>query len=121
MAEPQLPLYAVVVNEKVAGVLFAQVKKGAMKYSGIAENEMIAPGVKGIDAAVRLAPECTSIEEILDFWRKKLETLAHEFKQGRAAVSPVSIHTSCRYCDFGPLCRIGEMAQSQNRGAHEDE
>jgi ATP-dependent helicase/nuclease subunit B len=87
-------------------VLFARVKKGGFRYFGIADDEGIAPGVKGLAAVKKVLPDCRSIEDVIDFWREKLKSLAGEFKEGQAAVSPVSIHTSCRYCDLKPICRI---------------
>jgi ATP-dependent helicase/DNAse subunit B len=108
MADPQLPLYSVILKEPVAGVLFARVKKGEFRYFGITDDEMIAPGVKGLAAARKVLADCESIEDVIEFWKEKIKTLAVEFKEGEAAVSPVSIHTSCRYCDIKPVCRIGE-------------
>jgi ATP-dependent helicase/nuclease subunit B len=108
MADPQLPLYSVIIQDPVAGVLFARVKKGGFRYFGIADNDEIAPGVKGLAAARKVLPDCESIDDVIDFWREKLESLAIEFKEGQAAVSPVSVHASCRYCDIKPVCRIGE-------------
>jgi RecB family exonuclease len=109
MADPQLPLYSVMLKEPVAGVLFARVKKGEFRYFGITTDDAIAHGVRGLAAARKVLPDCKSIEEVMDFWRKKIESLAAEFKAGHAAVSPVSVHTSCRYCDIKPVCRIGEV------------
>jgi ATP-dependent helicase/nuclease subunit B len=114
MADPQLPLYSVIIQEPLAGVLFARVKKGEFRYFGITDDKSIAPGVKGLAAARKVLPDCKSIKEVIDFWREKLESLVSEFKSGQAAVSPVSIHTSCRYCDIKPICRIGEVASIEN-------
>jgi hypothetical protein len=50
-----------------------------------------------------------SLDEVIDLWRGKIEVLADEVRQGIATVSPVSIHKSCLYCDFGSMCRIGEI------------
>ncbi len=108
MADPQLPLYSIMLQEPVAGVLFARVKKGEFRYFGITADDSIAPGVKGLAAARKVLPDCESIGEVIGFWREKIESLAAEFKTGHAAVSPVSIRTTCRYCDIKPLCRIGE-------------
>jgi ATP-dependent helicase/nuclease subunit B len=120
MADPQLPLYSVSTKDPVAGVLFARVKKGESRYFGIADEDGIAPGVRGLAAARKVLPDCKSIEEVIYFWREKLEYLAAEFKAGRAAVSPMSIHTSCRYCDIKPICRIGEAVNLSFIGAETD-
>jgi probable DNA repair protein len=108
IAEPQLPLYSIAVKEKVAGVVFAQVKKGNIRYLGIAERDGIIPGagVPGVKKSpVELFP---TIEKVKEVWQQKIEMLVNEIKKGIAAVDPVSIAKSCRYCDYGPVCRIGE-------------
>ncbi len=110
VADPQLPLYSVIIKDALAGVLFARVKKGGLKYFGIAADDTIAPGVKGLAAARKVLPDCESMEDVIAFWRQKIESLAMEFKAGQASVSPVSVHTSCRYCDIKPICRISEAA-----------
>lgn len=108
MAEPQLPLYAISLNEPLAAVLFGQVRKGEARFIGIADDEAVAPGIRAVEKETRHAREYASIQDLLPQWRDQLETLGNEVKFGDAAVSPVSIHSSCRYCDFTPICRINE-------------
>lgn len=108
IAEPQLPLYSVAMREPLAGVFFGQVRKGDMKYIGVADDEGIVPGGKSVaDAGGDLA-DYGSIAEIVADWHYRLEALGRELQQGRAAVAPASVRTSCRYCHLAPVCRIGE-------------
>ncbi len=118
MAEPQLPLYAISLDEPVAAILFAQVRKGESRFIGIADDEAIAPGVRTVKSDKRHAGDYASIEDMLSQWRGQLEDLGKEIKSGYAAVSPANIRLSCRYCDFGPICRINEadMLESDGEG-----
>lgn len=109
IAEPQLPLYSVAVEKKVAGVVFGQVKKGSVKYLGVAADAHIIPGAKGPEAKRSVMEDFSSLDDVIDLWKGKIELLADEVRQGIATVSPVSVHTSCQYCDLGPMCRIGEI------------
>lgn len=109
IAEPQLPLYSFAVKEEVAGVVFAQIKKGNIKYLGVAEKEGIIPGAGWPGAKKSPMESYSTIQEIINSWQGKIEILADEVRQGLAAVAPVSVLKSCRYCDFGPMCRIGEI------------
>jgi len=108
MAEPQIPLYAVSLDEPLAAVLFGQVRKGDARFLGIAEDEGIAPGVGKIEKESRYSGRYASIAELLPQWRTELQDLAAEVKAGYAVVSPAVPHESCRYCDLGGLCRIKE-------------
>ncbi len=108
LTEPQLPLYSTMAAEPVAGVLFAQVRRGDSRYRGIAFDETVAPGIRGLQAANKNSQVFSSMDEIMNCWRIKIESLAMEVRRGQAAVAPVSKEISCRYCDLGPLCRIGE-------------
>ena len=108
MAEPQLPLYAVSLNEPLAAILFGQVRKGEARFIGVADDDGIAPGIRALENDSRQAREFVSIEDLLPRWRAQLEALGNEVKSGYAAVSPADIRLSCRYCDFSSICRITE-------------
>jgi ATP-dependent helicase/nuclease subunit B len=109
IAEPQLPLYSVVVEGEVAGVVFAQIKKGSVKYLGVVADANIIPNAKEPEAKRSVMEHFKSLDEVIHLWKGKIEFLADEVRQGIAVVAPVSIHTSCQYCDLGPMCRIGEI------------
>jgi len=116
MAEPQLPLYAISLNEPLAAVLFGQVRKGEARFIGVADDDGIAPGIRAIEKDTRQAREYASIGDLLPRWRAQLNALGNEVKSGYAAVSPITIYQSCRYCDFSSICRINErdMLEADN-------
>lgn len=105
IAEPQLPLYSIMADAPVGAVIFAQIKKGAIACAGLADDAALAPG---LTAAATGKHE--TLDALMAWWREKLEALALEVRRGHATVSPVSLQKSCRYCDFGILCRVGEGA-----------
>ena len=122
IAEPQLPLYSFAVDEPVAGVVFGQIKKGRVKYLGVAEEGTVVSGVSPPGAFFpetmgRDAAPFAAMSEIIAFWHQKIEILAKEVRQGVATVAPVSGKTTCRYCGIKPLCRIKEAGFLENLAA----
>jgi probable DNA repair protein len=122
--EPQLPLYSFAVNEPVAGAVFGQIKKGKVKYSGVAEEGTVISGVAppgsfSPDPQDPHAAPFAAMPEIIAFWRQKIEILAEEVRLGVAVAAPVSGLTTCRYCPLGPLCRIREAGFLENMQAEE--
>lgn len=113
IAEPQLPLYCLALDDAPAGVLFGRVKKGAMKYAGIADDGTIAEGVKAVADDGSLNNRFSCVADVVSCWRESLERIAGELAAGWAAVSPVSVNKNCRYCHLGSVCRIGERAGYQ--------
>ena len=113
IAEPQLPLYCLAMEDAPAGVLLGRVKKGAMKYAGIADDETIAEGVKAVADDGSLNDRFSCVADIVSCWREALERIAGELAAGWAAVSPVSVNKSCRYCHLKGVCRIGERSGYQ--------
>ncbi|MFZ2631316.1 MAG: PD-(D/E)XK nuclease family protein [Desulfosalsimonadaceae bacterium] len=116
IAEPQLPLYSFAVNEPVAGVVFGQIRKGRVKYLGVAEEGTVISGVSSPDAIGRDVQPFAAMSEVIAFWHHKIEILAQEVRQGIAWVAPVLGKTTCRYCGLGPLCRIKEAEFLENTG-----
>jgi len=100
---PQLPLYAVTSDIAPAGVIFAIVKAGESKFAGLAASDGMLPGLKattGDDALANRVPR----------WRKVLETLAADFRSGKAAVDPKQPHQTCRICGLQSFCRYSESS-----------
>jgi len=120
IAEPQLPLYSFAVNEPVAGVVFGQIKKGRVKYLGVAEEGTVISGVSPPSAIGRDVEPFAAMSEVISFWHQKIETLAEEVRQGVATVAPVSGKTTCRYCGLGPLCRIREAEFLENMNTEDN-
>jgi probable DNA repair protein len=99
--EPQLPLYAVIMEAPPAGVVFAVVKAGESKFAGLTSSDGILPGIREATGDDALASR-------VHRWRKVLETLAADFRSGIAAVDPKQPHQTCRICGLHSLCRISE-------------
>ena len=110
--EPQLPLYSLAVSGDVAGLLFAQVRTGAMAFKGVVENEDMIGDVRAWNR-LRQTRDSGSWFEVLYGWRIAMEALGEAFCEGQAAVDPKQYPHTCRYCELGPLCRIDESVAGQ--------
>ncbi|BAW80350.1 DNA repair protein [Candidatus Nitrosoglobus terrae] len=111
--EPQLPLYYVAHQAgAIDAILFAQVRRGEMKYLGIAKEQGLAPNT----AAKSLAHWDQQVVQ----WQQILNKLATEVAQGYAAVIPRD-SKSCNSCPLPSLCRVGEIEEdvSKDRDDHE--
>jgi RecB family exonuclease len=105
--EPQLPLYSTIHEKPLAGVLFARVKTGDMRFLGLVDNDLPIPRCKPVDLAARI------IE-----WRTVLEKIGSDFRAGHAEVDPKDTATQCQYCDLACLCRVSELnAPSEEEAA----
>lgn len=96
--EPQLPLYLVTdpASEDYAGIAFAQLKPGDMRFRAAQRRE----GVVDADPTPGWKREVAQ-------WRHDLEALAHNFAAGEAAVDPKPPRRqSCEFCGLQPLCRV---------------
>jgi len=117
--EPQLPLYAVTGEGNIAAVVFGQVKCGEMKFVGLTDDAYgeedsptLIPDVKALSKS-RYCKTFADWQALFEFWSQNLTKLAHNFREGYAAVDPHKVNT-CNYCDLGTLCRIHELTQSAN-------
>lgn len=108
--EPQLPLYALVQNN-VAAVAFAQLRKDDSRFLGIAAEAGLVPEVGSV-ADVKEAAALGSWEALLAEWRRVLAALGEAFRAGDARVAPKDGSRTCEYCDVGPLCRIRELEEA---------
>jgi probable DNA repair protein len=108
--DPQLPLYAVGNPARLAGLAYASLLPGEMRYLGLAEREGVADGVMAY-AGYRFKPDTAADwPALLDFWRRSLTALAEEYAAGDARVAPKGADT-CRHCHLAMLCRIHERAR----------
>jgi ATP-dependent helicase/nuclease subunit B len=105
--EPQLPLYAVAGGQRVAAVLFAQLRPGELRFAGISRTPELVPDVRDL-AGTPYAADFESWAAMQDAWRQVLERLGEAFRDGHAAVDPKRYPDTCRYCGFGLLCRVHE-------------
>jgi ATP-dependent helicase/nuclease subunit B len=121
LSEPQLPIYCLLEKEFLPkGVAFGLVKPtGECEFIGITYHENVFPGIKSIDYQknylAKLGVECQSNLEkntlwqsLLSYWQSILGSLAKDFMQGVALVSPKSYPQTCQYCHLMSLCRMNE-------------
>jgi ATP-dependent helicase/nuclease subunit B len=107
--QPQLPLYAVgVIDERVAGIAYARIKKGSCRIVDEPRGIMRDGGVAS-DASAAWA---IRQEE----WRVALADLADEIASGFALVDPKRGAVTCRYCDLQCLCRIHDPGRATATG-----
>jgi ATP-dependent helicase/nuclease subunit B len=98
MDEPQLPLYACVIEPTPQAIAFAQIRKDKMAWKGM--GSLPLPGITPI--------ETSSWNEQIMTWRAQFALIADEYKRGHAAVTPKNNHQTCTYCDMQPFCRIND-------------
>jgi len=95
--EPQLPLYSTIHEKPLAGVLFAQIKPGKLRFLGFVDANVSMPGGIPVDLSARIKE-----------WRNILEKLGSDFRAGHAEVDPKDVQIQCRYCPQPCFCRISE-------------
>jgi len=99
--EPQLPLYCATSEGPIAGAAFVQIRTGELGFRGVTEDGVSLPRLK----KMQLAP--VPLAETIAEWRRVLERLAQNFREGLAEVDPK--HDACDYCGLRALCRIREL------------
>ena len=110
ISEPQLPIYAALVNDEVAAVVFAKVLLDKPAFAGVAEEKDILPGVQGIGDEKQKVfdpaefPDWTAV---ITHWRERLHAVAREVKNGQAGVM-FADEKALQYCEVLPLLRLPE-------------
>jgi len=110
ISEPQLPIYAALVNDEVAAVVFAKVLLDKPGFAGVAEAKDILPGVHGIgdDKQKIFDPaEFPDWIAVVTHWRERLHAVAREVKSGQAGVM-FADEKALQYCEVLPLLRLPE-------------
>ena len=110
ITEPQLPIYAALVNEDVAAVVFAKVLLDRPAFAGVADEKDILPGVQGIgdDKQKTFDPaEFPDWIAVITHWRERLHAVAREVQQGEAGVMFANAR-DLQYCEVLPLLRLPE-------------
>jgi probable DNA repair protein len=97
--EPQVPLYCIGANARVAGAAFAQIRTGGVLLKGVSENGELGKIVPMRDL------KNVAMEELIDEWDDALQQLGNAFRAGVANVDPKEKST-CQYCRLPALCRI---------------
>jgi probable DNA repair protein len=109
LADVQLPAYAASLAPRPAALAFARLRPDSMGFDGLAEVE---PGVPGLDIIGRITrrsrfKDIETWPSLIEDWRGHLESLAEQFRAGRAEVDPRDRQV-CDYCHLHSLCRIHE-------------
>lgn len=113
ITEPQLPIYAALVNDEVAAVVFAKVLPDKPAFAGVAEEKDLLPGVQGIgDEKQKLfdPAEFPDWVAVVTHWRERLHAVAREVKTGVAGVA-FADPQALRYCEVKALLRLPERAR----------
>ena len=101
--EPQLPLYALLNSDAVAGIAFAELFPGETRFKGISQDQLEIDGVKPFDKKNKL-----SWTQQLNEWSTIFYRLSDDFYNGIAKIDPKNHSQTCLYCSLKPLCRINE-------------
>ena len=102
LIEPQLPLYALLTHAK--GIAFAKISVNAAQFDGISDNKTAISGIYPLNKTRK--GQYIHWDDQMNAWDQHLQSLATEFKQGYAAVDPISPQLACHTCEFKRLCRI---------------
>ncbi|HOY69768.1 MAG TPA: PD-(D/E)XK nuclease family protein [Methylotenera sp.] len=114
IAEPQLPIYAVLAlnHAQVSAVAFAKVRMDDTKFIGLSAEEGMLPSVKPLHKLGQSSPFNGRFQDwqtLLVHWRSSLTNIALEIKTGEASVIFAN-EANLDYCDVRPLLRIPERA-----------
>jgi hypothetical protein len=109
--DPQLPLYALASGADVAAIAFARVKAGKCRFEGLGRAEGLLPQVLTISKnRSRLARDYEDWPQLVQGWRRELETLGRAFVEGDARVDPKEGARTCAHCDQFLVCRVAERS-----------
>ena len=112
LTEPQLPAYCVAAGLSVSATVLANLSREPRQrgFSGISRDPGFANGVAAAgDETVE-----AGWDELTAHWQTTLTELAGEISAGRADPTPSDL--ACKYCDFGDLCRVGELVTESDDG-----
>lgn len=106
--QPQLPLYLQAFGaDRVAALAYARVRTGESGYVGLARDAQAFGSIAsfGVDGPRGF----DSWDQLLAFWRVRLQALADEYLRGDMRLAPDPT-AACRHCHLATLCRIDETA-----------
>jgi probable DNA repair protein len=121
--EPQLPLYALVQDDEVNAVVFANIRAGESRYVGITRDPTLTASTTPLQQDIRQIPvtKGTSLlkrygswEDMFREWRQTIDDLAQGHIQGNAQVDPKDVQATCRYCDVMSVCRIFDWQEAED-------
>jgi ATP-dependent helicase/nuclease subunit B len=99
--EPQLPLYCVTNERPVAGALFGIIRTGELRFRGLTASGADLPEMR------KYSKSPFPFEAQLGEWRRALEQLAANYRNGLAEVDPKP--GACDNCGLRALCRVREV------------
>jgi ATP-dependent helicase/nuclease subunit B len=117
--EPQLPIYATQLKDKLAAVAFVQIAKGNIGFKGYGKDDRLLPNLKAFDGLPPGRRPLPTWDDLLASWEATLERLGREYREGRAEVDPKIPGKTCQYCHLGILCRINEAPPISDEGNDE--
>ncbi len=103
--DPQLPLYCMSEEPRLAGIAVGVIRPDAAKYQGLAAEIDALPGIKTPEKAAALGC-AANFREQCEVWETAVRSLAREFMQGVSRVAPIDGDNTCRTCSLKPLCRV---------------
>jgi probable DNA repair protein len=110
---PQIGLYVLAERERnpdlpIRAAAYPQLQAGDLNVRGIAADRDAWPGLRTVEQLARSdLPDWDAVEA---HWRRALEALGDEVREGHASVTPRDTRTTCRICRLQALCRIGALA-----------
>ncbi len=120
--EPQLPLYSIIWEQPVSTVALASISAGECRYVGATQDkEQFSSSQEKFNNIAQIPvlkgnstlKAYKNWEEILYEWRRVIGQLAKAHTNGDAAIDPKQPHSTCRYCDIHPVCRLPEWQEDQ--------
>ena len=97
---PQLPIYALLLPEGLVAVAYGKINAAGCCFVPEAERiGIFKPG----GTKTRLEG-MSSLADLMQVWSRRIERLAAQFAEGRAAVDPTS--SACQSCRLHGLCRV---------------
>jgi probable DNA repair protein len=102
--EPQLLVYAAVMDEPVHGLYFGELRNRRARPVGQGAEKHF-PKQLG-------TKQPADWDAFLQTSKETVQRLAVEFQQGHAEVAPS--HGACAYCKVKPICRIGALSAGED-------
>lgn len=114
--EPQLPLYALIDQQAVAGIAIAQLATGEQGFKGVSREDLSIKGIKLLPQIKKAA--ALSWEDQIENWRLTLNQLSDDFAKGVAKVDPKDAAQTCLWCALKGFCRITEEVDMDASKSH---